>query len=215
MDAENIKARFALGGITEPMVALHEAGYIEHLFDVQCFDLVAAQSIGKNKNHHEISASQYANPHTKGSVTNKLDIVILSALEIDKDFNVNVMTASDGVLMGASGGHSDTAACAKMTVVVAPLLRGRIPTVVKQVQTVITPGSSVDVLVTDRGISVNPQRTDLIEAFAEKGIELVDINDLVQKAEDIVGQPAEIPYTDKIVGVVEYRDGTWMDVIYG
>ncbi len=215
MDTRGIKARFALGGITEPMVALHEAGYIEHLFDVQCFDLAAAQSIGKNKNHHEITASQYANPHTKGSVTNKLDIVILSALEIDKAFNVNVMTASDGVLMGASGGHSDTAACAKMTVIVAPLIRGRIPTVVDQVQTVITPGSSVDVLVTDRGIAVHPDRTDLQEAFAKAGIETVTVEALIQKAKDIVGEPAEIPYSDKVIGVVEYRDGTWMDVIYG
>lgn len=215
MDSQDIRARFALGGITEPMVALHEAGYIEHLFDVQCFDRAAAQSIGRNKNHHEITASQYANPHTKGSVTNKLDIVILSALEIDADFNVNVMTASDGVLMGASGGHSDTAACAKMTVIVAPLLRGRIPTLVDQVQTVITPGTSVDVLVTDRGIAVHPNRKDLQETFKEAGIETVSIESLVQKAKDIVGEPAEIPYTDKVVGVVEYRDGTWMDVIYG
>ncbi len=215
MDTQDIKARFALGGITEPMVALHEAGYIEHLFDVQCFDRAAADSIGRNKNHHEITASQYANPHTKGSVTNKLDIVILSALEIDADFNVNVMTASDGVLMGASGGHSDTAACAKMTVIVAPLLRGRIPTLVDQVQTVITPGTSVDVLVTDRGTAVHPNRKDLQERFKEAGIETVSIDSLVQKAKDIVGEPAEIPYTDKVVGVVEYRDGTWMDVIYG
>jgi len=215
MEKENIKAKFALGGITGPMVELHEEGFIEHLFDVQCFDLAAAQSIGRNMNHHEITASQYANLHTKGCVTNKLDVVILSALEIDKEFNVNVMTASDGVIMGASGGHSDTAASAKMTIVVAPLMRGRIPTVVGQVQTVITPGSCVDVLVTDRGVAVNPDRKDLVSSFENAGIDIIPIETLIETAEKIVGKPAEIPYTDKVVGVIEYRDGTWMDVIYG
>ena len=37
-------------------------------------------------------------------------MVILSALEIDLDFNVNVITGSDGVMRGASGGHCDVAA---------------------------------------------------------------------------------------------------------
>ncbi len=215
MEHGNITARFALGGITDPMIKLHEKGLIDHLFDVQCFDPAAAKSIQRNANHHEISASQYANMHTKGSVTNKLDVVILSALEIDSDFNVNVMTASDGVIMGASGGHSDTAACAKMTVIVAPLIRGRIPTVIDHVQTVITPGASIDVLVTDRGVAVNPNRKDLILAFDQAGIEHIRIDELIQLAKKMVGEPAAIPYSEKVVGIVEYRDGTWMDVIYG
>ena len=57
-------------------------------------------------------------------------MVMLSALEIDIDFNVNVMTGSNGVLRGASGGHSDTAAGADLTIITAPLVRGRIPCVV-------------------------------------------------------------------------------------
>ena len=40
---------------------------------------------------------------------NRSDVAILSALEVDTDFNVNVMTGSDGVIRGASGGHCDTA----------------------------------------------------------------------------------------------------------
>jgi len=215
MEHDNVKMQFALGGITQPMVELYKEGFIKHMFDTQTFDETAIESIRSNDGHYEISASQYANMHSKGSVTTKLDIVVLSALEIDTDFNVNVMTASDGTIMGASGGHSDTAACANMTVIVAPLVRGRIPTVVESVQTIITPGSSVDVVVTERGLAVNPARQDLKDAFEKSGIQLVDIHDLRQKAEDIVGKPAEIPYTDQIVGVVEYRDGTWMDVIYG
>lgn len=58
-------------------------------------------------------------------------VVVLSALEIDTKFNVNVITGSDGIIRGASGGHSDTAAHARLAIIVAPLVRGRIPTVVK------------------------------------------------------------------------------------
>ncbi len=68
-------------------------------------------------------------------------MVMLSALEIDTDFNVNVMTGSNGVLRGASGGHSDTAAGADLTIITAPLVRGRIPCVVEKVLTRVTPGS--------------------------------------------------------------------------
>ncbi len=117
-----IKASFALGGITKPMVELHEEGLIKTLFDVQSFDLTAAHSLRENHDHIEIDAALYANVHSKGCVANKLNFVILSALEIDRDFNVNVLTGSNGMIMGASGGHSDTAACADVTIVVAPYL---------------------------------------------------------------------------------------------
>ncbi|WP_461205097.1 citrate lyase subunit alpha [Clostridium sp. DL1XJH146] len=209
----DIKARFALGGITKPMVELHEEGLIEHLYDVQSFDLVAANSYKKNRKHHEIEASYYANLHTKGCIANKLDVVILSALEIDTDFNVNVITGADGVIRGASGGHSDTAASAKLTVIVAPLMRGRIPTVVKRVQNVITPGETVDVLVTDRGVAVNPLRTDLIERFEKAGIKTTTIEELLIEVNSMLGEPDEIEYLDKVVGVIEYRDGSVIDVI--
>ncbi|MCT4564742.1 MAG: citrate lyase subunit alpha [Maledivibacter sp.] len=213
MKDKGVKGKFALGGITKPMVELYEEGLIEHLFDVQTFDLAACESIINNPNHHEIDASLYANPHNKGSFVNKLDVVILSALEIDIDFNVNVITGSDGVIRGASGGHSDTAAGSKMSIIVAPLIRGRIPTVVNRVNTVITPGETVDVLVTDRGIAINPRRRDLIEALKDRGLPIVTIEDLRDMALRTTGEPKPIEYTDKIVAVVEYRDGSIIDVI--
>ena len=135
MIKDNIKASFALGGITGQFVEMHEEGLINKLFDTQSFDLRAAKSVGENPNHYEISASFYANPHNKGCVVNLLDFVILSALEVDTNFNVNVITGSDGVLRGASGGHSDTAAGAKLSMIVCPLVRGRIPTIVDNVIT--------------------------------------------------------------------------------
>lgn len=213
MIKNNIKASFALGGITGQFVEMHKEGLIETLYDTQSFDLIAAQSVGENPKHIEISASFYANPHNKGCAVNKLDVVILSALEVDTDFNVNVITGSDGVIRGASGGHCDTAAGAKLAMIVAPLIRGRIPTIVDKVNTVITPGETIDVVVTDRGIAVNPLRKDLIEKFTRAKLPLCTIEELKEKAERITGKPKAIEYGDKIVGIVEYRDGTIIDVI--
>ncbi|MBN2899289.1 MAG: citrate lyase subunit alpha [Clostridia bacterium] len=213
MVAQNIKASFALGGITKPMVALHEEGLIEHLFDVQSFDLDAALSMKENPNHHEIDASLYANPHNKGAMTNQLNVVILSALEIDTHFNVNVITGSDGKFMGASGGHCDTAACADLTIVVAPLIRGRIPSIVDAVDTIVTPGSSVDVLVTERGIAINPRRDDLIACFKDSKLNIIPIEDLEKTARKIVGEKKRIQHGERVVGIIEYRDGSIIDVV--
>ncbi len=213
MIEKNIKASFALGGITGQFVEMLEEGLIDKLYDTQCFDLTAARSIGLNKNHVEIDAGFYANPHNKGCAVNVLDIVILSALELDTDFNVNVITGSDGVLRGASGGHCDTAAGSKLSIIVAPLIRGRIPTIVESVNTVITPGETVDVVVTDRGIAVNPLRIDLIEKLSKTNLPLFTIEALKEKAEKITGKPKPIKYGEKIIGLVEYRDGTIIDVI--
>lgn len=213
MLARQITASHILGGITGQCVEMLEAGLVEWLLDVQSFDLVAARSLGTNKRHAEIDASFYANPNRKGCAVDQLDVVILSALEIDTDFNVNVITGSDGVIRGASGGHCDTAAGAKLAVVVAPLIRGRMPIILDRVNTVVTPGSSIDVLVTDYGVAVNPLRTDLTAQLAGTGLPVFTIQELQQKAESITGKPAPLQFEDQVVGVVEYRDGSVIDVI--
>ena len=149
-------------------------------------------------------------------ITNYFEVVFLGATEIDLDFNVNVMTDSNGVLMGASGGHSDTAAGAKCTVITCPLIRGRLPMIRDKVATVITPGSSVDVLVTEYGIAINPARTDLIERFKDSNLPIYTIEELQQLAFDLVGKPQDIPVSDKdedIIAIVEYRDGSIIDVV--
>ncbi|MBR9786622.1 MAG: citrate lyase subunit alpha [Vibrionaceae bacterium] len=213
MVKQDITAEFALGGITSTMVEMHEKGLIKNLLDVQCFDAGAADSLARNPNHIEISANEYANPSSKGAVVDRLDIVILSALEIDTQFNVNVITGSDGVIRGASGGHCDTAAGASLAIVVAPLVRGRIPTVVNRVLNTVTPGESVDVLVTDHGVAVNPKRADVREQLESRGIEVVEIETLYQRAITLTGEPAPIEFEEQIVGYVRYRDGSVIDVI--
>ena len=88
----------------------------------------------------------------------QLEFVILAALEVDVNFNCNVVVGSDGVITGAQGGHPDTAAGAKCTIVLTPLLQGRIPAICTEVTTVTTPGESVDVVITEYGVAVNPLR---------------------------------------------------------
>lgn len=209
----DIKASFALGGITAHMVKMHEEGLIERLIDVQSFDKVAAESLKNNPMHKEVSACEYASADEPGSAVHYLDIVILSALEADVNFNVNVLVGSDGIIRGAIGGHPDTAADSALSIIVCPLLRGRIPCVVDEVTTLITPGSTVDVIVTEYGIAVNPRRPELAETLKAAGLNIVDINYLKEKALSIIGTPAPLPFGDKTVGVVMNRDGSVMDVI--
>ena len=209
-----IKASFALGGITAHMVKLHEEGLIGTLIDVQSFDKVAAENIAKDPSHVEVSAVEYASGQHLGSATHALDIVILSALEVDTDFNVNVLVGSDGIIRGAIGGHQDTAADSALSIIVCPLLRGRIPCVVPHVTTLITPGKSVDVVVTEYGVAVNPGRPEVRERLVAAGVHVVDIQDLAKKAESIIGTPDPLPFGDKVVGIVMNRDGSVLDKIY-
>ena len=213
MDERGIKMGWAIGGICGPMVELLKRGKVGKVIDVQDFDLDAVNSIHQTPNHFEMSASQYANPANKGAFVNKLDFVVLAALEIDTGFNVNVLTGSDGVLRGAPGGHPDTAAGSKCCIIVTPLIRGRMATVCKHVVTVTTPGDCVDVLVTDYGIAVNPLRPDLIACLDAAGIPHVSIESLQEKAYSLVGTPDDLEWEDKVVAVLEARDGTILDVV--
>ena len=195
------------------MCELLEKGLIRTLVDTQDFDQGAIESIKKNPNHIEISASEYANPFNKGAYVNKLDFVILASLEADVDFNCNVVVGSDGVITGAQGGHPDTAAGAKCTIVIAPLLQGRIPAICTNVTTVTTPGETVDVVITDYGIAINPRRQDLIECMKDVNLPFCTIEELRDKAYAMVGEPEPVQFGERIVGIIEGRDGTVMDVV--
>lgn len=210
---QNIKASFALGGITAHMVKMHEEGLIERLIDVQSFDKVATESLKNDPTHKEVAAYEYASMHEQGSATHCLDIVILSALEVDVNFNVNVLVGSDGIIRGAVGGHPDTAEDSALSIIVCPMLRGRIPCIVDEVTTLITPGRTVDVVVTEYGIAVNPARPDIAERMRQAGLHLVTLEELRDRALSVIGNPAPLPFGDKVVGVVMNRDGSVMDVI--
>ena len=214
MLAEGIQGSFASGGITGMLVDMLRAGLFRNLLDVQCFDRAAVESIAQDERHIEISASRYASPEAKSNVAQQLDVVILGATEIDLDFNVNVHTDSNGVIMGGSGGHSDTAAGSFMSMIIAPLYRARLPLIVDRVGCISTPGRDVDVLLTQYGLAVNPRRDDLRQPLQAAGLPVFEIAELKARAEAICGLPQPIKRKDRTVGIVRSRDGEILDRIY-
>ena len=211
---EKITASMAIGGILGAFCDLQDEGLIRTMFDTQSFDDQTIKHLRDNPAHQEYDAGNYANCWNKGAMVNMLDYVILGATEVDVNFNVNVMTDSSGVMMGALGGHPDASAGAKCTIITAPLLRGSLPMVTDAVQTISTPGETIDVIVTDRGVAVNPARPDLMENLKDSSLPIKPIEELRDMAYEIVGRkPKPIELTDEITAVVEYRDGSVLDVV--
>jgi citrate lyase subunit alpha/citrate CoA-transferase len=212
MRERSIQGGFGIGGITGYMADMLGEGLFRALFDVQSFDAAVTESVAGHPNHVEIDASWYANPF-RNCVVNDLDVVVLAALDVDVDFNVDVLTGHDGILRGASGGHSDTAAGSKLSIITIPSIREGVPSIRDQVQTVVTPGETVDAIVTERGICINPRREDLAKLAKDAGLPVKDIGRLKAEIENMTGVPDPVEFDDEIVGVVEYRDGTIVDSI--
>lgn len=211
---EKIHGGFGLGGITGYMVDMLRAGCFEELRDVQCFDLKAVESIRTDPRHHEISAFEYASPANGHAWVNSLDAVILGATEIDTGFNVNVHTNSSGTIMGGSGGHSDTAAGAKLAMVIAPLFRARQPIITERVSCVSTPGRDIDVFVTQYGIAVNPKNEELRDRLIRAHLPIVSIEELKAKAESLCGVPKALEHGERVAAKVIGRGGEVQDLIY-
>ena len=211
---KGIQGSFGLGGITGYMVDMLRSGCFRSLMDVQCFDLEAVESLRTDPRHQEISAMQYASPSSRSAVVDSLDVVILGATEIDTDFNVNVHTDSNGYIMGGSGGHSDTAAGAKLSMIIAPMFRARLPIVTDRVTCISTPGKDIDVLVTQGGIAVNPAKAELRGRLVAAGLPVVDIHQLKEKTERITGAPQKLPKGERVVAEVISRYGDLQDQIF-
>ncbi|MDU4962604.1 MAG: citrate lyase subunit alpha, partial [Sporomusaceae bacterium] len=187
MRQRGITAAFGVGGVTGIFAAMLREELVSQLFDAQSFDASAIESLRTNPRHLEMSAAYYASPHVRGPIVNYVDAVILSATEVDIGFNVNVLTGSNGRLMGAPGGHPDTAAGSNLCIVALPLLRKTIPVIREAVHTVVTPGETVDVVVTDHGVAVNPRRRDLLDNLKASGLPLMAIEDLQRLAYRLAG----------------------------
>ncbi len=213
MEKKKIQGSFGMGGITGYMVQMLRAGCFRSLLDVQCFDLEAVESIRRDPRHREISAMEYAAPGSRGSAVDNLDVVILGATQIDRDFNVNVHTDSNGYIMGGSGGHSDTAAGAKLSMILAPMFRARLPIIMDRVDCISTPGRDIDVLVTQGGIAVNPNNQELKERLLEARLPVVEMEQLQRRTEAITGKPRPIRKGDRVVAKVFARDGAVQDEI--
>jgi citrate lyase subunit alpha/citrate CoA-transferase len=213
MRARAITGSFGSGGITGYFVEMLEEGLLEALFDVQSFDLKAVASVGRNPAHMEMSADMYANPFNSGCVVNSLDCVVLGAREIDTNFNINVNTESDGRLSGNTGGHADTAAGAKLAIVVAPSIRARLPIIRDEVTTISTPGETIDAVVTERGVALNTKWMGIAGDLKKRGVPVKSIVQLKEEIYAVTGVPRPVEFTDKIVGLIEYRDGSITDVV--
>ena len=213
MRKSGVKASFAHGGATGILVSLLEEGLIGSIIDLQSFDLEAVRSCRDNPRHIESTPFDSYGPRAAGCVANMLDVALLGATEIDLDFNVNVNTHSDGRLLHGIGGHADAAACAGCCIITAPSFRSRVPIVREKVTTVSCPGEAVDVVVTERGIAINPKRPDLVDRAKRAGLPLVDLGSLMAEVRSITGVPDEPVFGDRVVAIVEWRDGAILDVI--
>jgi len=211
---KGIRGSFGMGGIHGYFVKMLEEGLFRALWDVQCFDIEAIESMARDPRHMILSADQYGNPENKGCAVNRLDVMILGALEVDVDFNLNVITGSNGIIMSAAGGNPDTAAGSGISVIVSALMKkGPTCLIKKRVTTVTTPGETVDVVVTDHGIAVNPRRTDLLEKLKNAGLPLCTMEELQALGEELGDVNYQPSFGEKIVAVVEYRDGSVVDVV--
>lgn len=215
MAAQGITGRFAAGGITAPLVEMFHGGLFSELRDVQAFDLTAVASYRDDPAHHAMSAAEYASPGRRDAIASQLDVMILGAIEIDTNFNVNVTQASDGRIMGGSGGHADTAAEARLPIVVTPLTAGIYPRIVPRLTCLTTPGDTVGAVVTEVGIAIHPSRPELEARARRAGLPVLSIADLQQRAAALCPPPVPTADTGRVVALCEYRDGTVLDRIHG
>lgn len=213
MEERAIVGGFASGGITASLVDMAHRGLFSTLWDVQSFDEQSVASLGTNSFHREMGASLYANPNNPHCIAHQLDVMILSATEVDLAFNVNSITGTNGRILGALGGAPDTAWGSKLVVVVMPTFRHRIPMIHPRVNLVCTPGRDVDVVVTERGIAVNPRRADLLHRLTEASLPVLPIEALMEHTFSITGRPDYPHRGDAIRAVVEYRDGRVLDCL--
>ncbi|MEA3503903.1 MAG: citrate lyase subunit alpha [Bacteroidota bacterium] len=212
MKRKNIKARFVRGGSNKYLVQMLEEGLTDYILDGQTFDLDGVRSMRENPGHVNTSPFTSYNFHGKGNFASMLDVVVLGATEVDVNFNANVATHSDGYLLHGIGGWQNCLA-AKTTILPIPLFRDRIPVIRDEVTTICGPGELIDVIVTERGIAINPLRTDLIEKLKDSDLPIKTIEELKDEAERICGKPAKPNLDDEIIAVIKWVDGTVIDAV--
>ncbi|PLX10046.1 MAG: citrate lyase subunit alpha [Marinilabiliales bacterium] len=208
-----MKARFARGGSNKYLVKMLEDGLTDFILDGQTFDLEGVRSMRENLNHVNTSPFTSYNYHGKGNFASMIDVVILGATEVDVNFNANVVTHSDGYLLHGIGGWQNCLA-SKCVILPIPLFRDRIPVIVDEVTTLCGPGELIDVIVTERGIAINPRRTDLIEKLKGSKLPIKTIEELKDEAEKICGKPEKAKFKDNVIAVIKWVDGTIIDSVF-
>lgn len=215
MKVRGIKARFIRGGSTQYLVEMLQEGLTDYILDGQAFDTAGVRSLQDNPNHVNTSPFTSYNYHGKGNFASMLDAVVLGATEVDLNFNANVVTHSDGYLLHGLGGWQDCL-FGKCTILAIPSFRDRIPIIVDRVTTLCAPGEMIDVIITERGIAINPLRKDLLSKLTGSSLPLRSIEDIQKEVFEICGGAPEQPKLskDKIIAIVNWVDGTVLDSIY-
>lgn len=214
MKAKNVKARFMRGGSTKYLVQMLEEGLTDYILDGQTFDLEGVRSMRENPNHVNTSPFTSYNFHGKGNFASIVDVAVLGATEVDVNFNANVVTHSDGYLLHGIGGWQNCL-YSKCTILAIPSFRDRIPVIVDQVTTLCGPGELIDVIITERGIAINPLRKDLLKVLKKSSLPIKSLNEIKKEIDLICGVP-EKPKLNrkKVVAVVKWVDGTVLDSVY-
>jgi len=214
MREAGVKARFVRGGSTKYLVEMLQEGLMDYILDGQTFDLDGVRSMGTDARHIMTSPFTSYNFHGKGNIASQVDAVVLGATEVDVNFNGNVVTHSDGRLLHGIGGWQNClyAGC---TILALPSFRDRIPVIVDEVTTMTGPGELIDVVVTERGIAINPRRQDLLDAVKGSALPVRPIEEIKDEVEKICGgKPQKARLTDEPVAVVKWVDGTVLDTIW-
>lgn len=212
MIKNGIKARFARGGSNKYLVKMLEEGLVDYILDGQTFDMDGIRSMSENPKHVWTSPFTSYNYHGKGNFAGMVDVAILGATEVDLNFNANVVTHSDGYLLHGMGGWQNCL-FSKTVILPLPLFRDRIPVVVDEVTTICGPGELIDVIVTERGIAINPLRKDLLKKVKGSNLPIKTIKELKEEAEKICGKPCKPQTGENIVAVIKWVDGTVIDIV--
>src|SRR5579872_7329646 len=214
MKQAGVKARFVRGGSTKYLVELLEEGLTDYILDGRRFVIVSVQSLANNPRHVATSPFTSYNYHGKGNFASIIDAVVLGATEIDTNFNANVVTHSDGRLLHGIGGWQNCLA-AGCTILAVPSFRDRIPVIVDEVTTLCGPGELIDVVVTERGIAINPLRQDLVDAVKGSKLPIRTIGEIKREVECICGgRPQKLKRSGRPVAVVKWVDGTVLDTVW-
>jgi citrate lyase subunit alpha / citrate CoA-transferase len=215
MKRSGVKARFMRGGSTAYLVGMLREGLTDFILDGQAFDLEGIRSLAADPRHVNTSPFTSYNYHGKGNFASMLDAVVLGATEVDLEFNANVVTHSDGLLLHGLGGWQDCL-FSKCTILAVPSMRDRVPIVVDRVTTLCGPSELIDVVITERGIAVNPRRTDLLARLASSSLPLRTLAEIQRDVYALCGGAPAAPRIDrsKLTAVVKWVDGTVLDSVY-
>jgi citrate lyase subunit alpha/citrate CoA-transferase len=214
MRRAGVKAPFARGGSTQYLVDLLEEGLIGYILDGQSFDLAGVKSLRENPRHVATNPFVSYNYHSKGNLASHVAISVLGATEVDVSFRANVVSHSDGLLLHGIGGWMNTL-FADVSILAFPLFRNRIPIVVDEVVTCCAPPELVDVVVTERGIAINPRRQDLRDRLKGSTLPIVSLEELAAVARKVCGSPEPARRDlEHPVAVIKWVDGTVIDTVW-